>query len=200
MTVGRPDQGQPHRSSQLDGRSIEVDAGRVEVAELDGVEQLDFLPELFAQAVGRREEGMRRDHQPFGRPVALEAGEGGDLVDVDVGVVDEHVPALDGDLDTRNQDDAVVASERGELGGEGLGVVVADAEGLVALSGGAGDHFAGVVRDEGLRLPRVDMEVGPEPDVHVRLFSEQGGYQVPGHAQVSVIPEVESADCASPST
>src|SRR6267142_5202547 len=55
MAVGRSEQRQAHRGGELDGRSIEVDAWRVEVAELDRVEQVDLLPEPLAKTVGRRE-------------------------------------------------------------------------------------------------------------------------------------------------
>ena len=82
------------------------------------------------------------------------------------------MPPLDGDLDPRDQDDAVVAREGGEILVEGDCIVVADAEHAVAVFGRSRDHLACVVRDEGLRLPSVDVEVGPEPDVHVFFRSK----------------------------
>src|SRR5262249_8718934 len=162
------------------------DAGRVEVAELDRVEQLHFVPELLAQAVGGREERVWGDHQPLGRPVPLQPGEGRELVDRDVGVVDEDVAAFDGDLDTPDQDDAVVAGEGGQLVVIGHEVVVADAEDLVAFTGGTRDHLAGVVRDEGLRLPRVDVQVGLEPRVHHAAFRSNADTNYPSPRKSAV--------------
>src|SRR5262249_23500092 len=52
MTIGRAEQRQAQRGGELDGRPVEVDARRVEVTELDRVEQVDLLPQLLAKTVG----------------------------------------------------------------------------------------------------------------------------------------------------
>ena len=106
---------------------------------------------------------MRRDHEPVGRPVPPEIGERPELVDADVGVVDEHVPAFHGGFDPRHQQDVAVARVGGQLVVVGEHVVVGDPEHAEPFTGRPVDHLTRAVLDRRLGLLGVDVQVGLQP-------------------------------------
>src|SRR5437773_8015380 len=98
MAVGASHQGQAAGPGQGDGGSVEVDEPRVEVRELDGVEEVELATQAPAERERGRKERMGGDDQPLRRAVPAEVGKGPQQRERDVEVVDEDVAALERDF------------------------------------------------------------------------------------------------------
>ena len=162
MAVGVRHERQAPCPGQGDGRPIEVDVPGVEVGELDGVEEIDLAEQATAEREGGREERVRRDHQPLRPFVAPEIGERAQHRERDVDVVEQDVAALDGGLDAGDQENASLGGVVRERLPRRQQIVIGDAEDVVPRAGGAVHEAVGVVGDERVAFPRVQVQVGLE--------------------------------------
>src|SRR5439155_4467182 len=104
VTVRGPEKRQASFLGQPDSGTVEVDPCRVEMAEFDRIEEVDFLEESLAEADRPGKERVGRHYQPLRATEAAQVGEGPDPFEGNVDVVEEDVFALDRRLDPGYQE------------------------------------------------------------------------------------------------
>src|SRR3989442_2477453 len=178
MAVRAPNERQAGGTRQLDRPPIEIDAPRVEVRELDRVENVDLAEQSASQRILGGKEGMGGDHQPLGGLVSPQIGERPQHGKGHIEVVDQDVAPLDGGLRSRDEDDPPIGRIVDQPLAERTEIVVGDAEDVVAFARRAVDEGRGVVGDAGLTLAGVQMEVDLQPAGHstVTLLARLRGW------------------------
>jgi len=160
VAVRGSDERQADLLGQADRGPVEVDSRRIEMAELDGIEEIDFLEEPPPQGVRGGKERVGRHDQPLRPTEPAQVGEGPNPFRRHVDVVEENVLPSTVRLD-RESGGLPARGVALEIPAEGHGVVLVMLRTWKPAAAARASQLPRTVGDEPFPLPRVEVAGRP---------------------------------------